>query len=228
MITFGCRKIGVLGGIGPEATAEFYAKLIASLQQSGRISHNTDYPQIVINSIPAPSLTRETVTDEDLLPYLKGLEELERNGVDFIAMVCNTIHLFLDILQRHVHVPIIDLRVEVKRTLREKGIRSCLVLGTPMTTGAGLYRFEDVQTHEPTEEEQKQLTGAIEQFNAGINKELHRQGTEKLCRKYLAKGVRVVILGCTEFGVMLKERDIPSVNTIDVLVDATIRRIYGS
>jgi hypothetical protein len=61
-------RIGVLGGIGPEATGEFYNKLIAKFQERGLIKTNRDFPQIVINSIPAPELIYDTISDEDLKP----------------------------------------------------------------------------------------------------------------------------------------------------------------
>ncbi len=57
------KKIGILGGIGPEATGHFYLKLIKRLQETGRIKRNTDYPQIIINSIPAPELVDEKIQD---------------------------------------------------------------------------------------------------------------------------------------------------------------------
>ena len=68
-------KIGILGGIGPEATGEFYNKLIKRLQERGLVKSNRDYPHIIINSIPAPELIYDKISDEDLNPYIKGLKE---------------------------------------------------------------------------------------------------------------------------------------------------------
>ena len=62
------------------------------LQENGHIKNNKDFPQIIVNSIPAPELIQETVSDSDLTPYVSGLRELDRFGVDVIVMVCNTIH----------------------------------------------------------------------------------------------------------------------------------------
>lgn len=71
------KKIGVLGGIGPEATAEFYLKFIRTLQRQGIIERNEDFPQILINSIPAPALIYDEISDEELNPYVDGLKELD-------------------------------------------------------------------------------------------------------------------------------------------------------
>jgi aspartate racemase len=126
-VVAGGIRIGVLGGIGPEATGEFYSKLIAKLQEKGLIKSNKDFPQIVINSIPAPELIYDEISDEELKVYIDGLKELDEFGVDFIVMVCNTIHLYYDKLQREVKTPILNLREEMKEFLRKRGnkIHSC-------------------------------------------------------------------------------------------------------
>src|SRR3989344_1847215 len=117
-------KIGVLGGIGPEATAEFYSKLIQKLQEKNLIKTNKDYPQIIINSIPAPELIYERISKEDLKPYIRGLKELDKFNPDFIIMVCNTIHLYYDLLQKEIKTKIIDLRKELELYVKKKKIKS--------------------------------------------------------------------------------------------------------
>lgn len=218
------KRIGVLGGIGPEATGEFYNKLIQGLQEKGVIKTNRDFPQIVINSIPAPELIYDQISELELQPYRKGLKELERFGVDFIVMVCNTIHLYYDRLQGEINTPIIDLRKELRASLKRKQIRSALIIGTPSTIKQGLYQFPDLKSFEPDEEEMKQLTGSIFNFNKGMERQKQIQKVRRLCKRYLDKGAGAIILGCTEFAVMLGKEDFPTVNTIDVLVETTIKK----
>lgn len=218
------KRIGVLGGIGPEATGEFYNKLIQKLQEKGLIKSNRDFPQIVINSIPAPELIYEKISDEELKPYINGLKELDKFGVDFIVMVCNTIHLYYDKLQNEINTPIIDLREELRHMLKRKGIKSTLIIGTPNTIKQGLYRFRDIEHSEPNEEEIKKLTDSIFNFNKGIDKQKQVQKVRKICDKYLNEGAGTIILGCTEFAVMLGEENLPKINTIDTLVEVTTRK----
>jgi aspartate racemase len=218
------KRIGVLGGIGPEATGEFYNKLIHRLQEKGLIKTNKDFPQIIVNSIPAPELIYEKISDEELKPYIDGLKELDKFGVDFIVMVCNTLHLYYDKLQKEINTPILDLRKELRELLKIKGIKSTLIIGTPNTIKQGLYRFKDIKYFEPDEEEMKQLTDSIFNFNKGIEKQIQIQKVMKICEKYLVKGAETIILGCTEFAVMLGEENLPKINTIDILVEATTRK----
>ena len=183
------KKIGVLGGIGPEATGEFYNKLIRGLREKGTIKSNKDFPQIVINSIPAQELIYDEISDEELQPYINGLKELEKFGVDFIVMVCNTIHLYYDKLQSEINTPILDLREELRELLKIKEIKSNFIIGTPSTIKQGLYKFRDIKSFEPDEEEMKQLTISIFKFNKGTQKQEQVKNVKKICEKYLSDGV---------------------------------------
>jgi len=223
----GTCKIGILGGIGPEATGLFYNRLIENLQQKGVIESNKDFPQIIVNSIPAPELVHSKIYEKELEPYVTGLKELDSFGINFAVMVCNTIHLFYERLQKEIRVPIIDLRQELKKELEKKKINSVLIIGTPNTVKQGLYRFDGIKCFEPNSEEIKILADAIFKFNKGENKEEQKTKAKKICGKYLELGTETVVLGCTEFAVMLGNEDIPAIDTIDVLVEATASRFLA-
>lgn len=216
-------KIGVLGGIGPEATGKFYLSLINKMQKY--VNKNEDFPQIIINSIPAPELIYENVEKDKLKSYIEGLKELD--GCDFIVMVCNTVHLFYDEFQKCVKTPIIDLREEVKKEIFKKGIKNITVIGTPTTINSGLYEFEGINYHNPDADEQKMLTESIFNFNKGNDKNNQKKKAEMIINKYMSNGSECVILGCTEFGVMLEDMKIPKINTIEVLVDIVVNKIFN-
>ena len=217
--------IGVLGGIGPEATGEFYTKLFKKLREVGTIKENSDFPQIVINSIPAPELIHEEIIKEELSHYMDGIIQLDKFGVDIIVMVCNTIHIYYDKLQQIVGTPIIDLRNELRRKLEFDNIQRISIIGTPNTIRQGLYKFQGIDTINPTADEINELSNAIYNFNINNNQNQQRKRIEKIVQKYVSSGAERVVLGCTEFAVMLKDTDLPIVNTIDILVDCVVRRI---
>ncbi len=217
-------RIGVLGGIGPESTREFYSSLIRIIQQRG-IKNNTNFPQIIINSIPAPELIYDNISEQDLKPYVKGLKELDNFGVNFIVMVCNTIHLFYDRLQKGTNTEILDLRKELKNILMRKNIKSITVLGTPSTIRKGLYKFEGIKSIDINNEEMKQLTNAIFNFNKGIEEEKQIQTVKNISEKYLKTGSQVIILGCTELSLMLRIIEMPKIDTIELLAEATANRL---
>jgi len=217
-------KIGILGGIGPEATGLFYLKLIKRLQDFGLIGNNQDFPQIIINSIPAPELIFDKVENTELEMYERGLQELDNMNPDFMAMVCNTIHLYHQYLQSKIATELIDLRQEVNTEIKNLNINKVTILATVSTISGGLYKFEGINYLNPDNNEIKEMSDAIFNFNKGIDKKIQKEKVEIIAQKYLSQGSQVVLLGCTEFAVMLEDTPIPKLNTIDVLVDYVIRR----
>ena len=225
----GNLRIGVLGGIGPEATIEFLDKLYTRLQQTGLIRSNTDYPYVVTHLISAPELVGK-ITPKLLEPYKTGLRAIDNSTVDTIVMVCNTIHLYRDELQKEVKAPIFDLRQKIREKLVRDGIKKVAVLGTPSTIKDGLYRFDDIDYVDLSEQETDGLSSAIFKYNKGEDKKSQEKFVESTARECLGKDAEKIILGCTEIAVMLKDADIPKIDTIDVLVDETIdfyRRTLG-
>ncbi|MBI3036280.1 aspartate/glutamate racemase family protein [Candidatus Woesearchaeota archaeon] len=213
-------RIGVLGGIGPESTAVFYSKLIEKLQAIGLIKSNTDFPQVIINSIPAPELI--SGNHRAIKHYEKGLKELDSFGVDFIVMVCNTVHLFLPRLQRGVKARILDLREAVYKELKNRKISRIAVLATENTIRLRLYEFGDLMTIRLETADIKALNNAIINFNIGKEKNKQRLTCERIAEKCYDEGAQLIVLGCTELAVMLGKCRLPSLNTIDVLVHAVI------
>lgn len=173
---------------------------------------------MIINSIPAPELTNPEISQEDLNYYLEGLKQLESLSPDFIVMVCNTIHIFYKYLQSNINIPIINLRYEVRKKLKDK---KYFILATPQTIKK-LYNFNNII--KPTKEEILFLSQCVNNFNKGFNKENQKRKIEELCRKYINLGAQGVLLGCTEFAVMLKNCNFPALNTIDILVDSAINK----
>ncbi len=222
------KIIGILGGIGPESTGNFYLNLISTLQKNGLINSNTDFPQIIINSIPAPELIYEKITDKDLELYIKGLKELDKFGVDFIVMACNTIHLFHEKLQREVKTPILDIRKELKDFLIKKGIKSIAVLGTPMTMNQGLYKFDEFKYLDPEESDARLITDAVFNFNKGFEKEKQIKIIENIARMCVGRGAEIIVLGCTELSLMLGDIDIPKIDTMEILSAAVIKNLWSS
>jgi aspartate racemase len=224
----GCTKIGVLGGIGPEATAEFYTKLITSLQKQGLVNRNADFPQIIINSIPAPELIHEKISKSELLPYVAGLKMLDSLKPDFIVMVCNTVYSFYDALQMTVKSPILDVRKHVKEKMQREGYGSAAILATKGTIESGLYEFEGINYVNLTALEKGRLEKAIFNFNRGHEKERQKLIAKKIAARCIESGADVLILGCTELALMLEQKSLPCINTIDTMVEATISALLDS
>lgn len=216
-------KIGVLGGIGPEASAEFYYRLIKKLQGTGLIKNNKDFPQIIINSIPAPELVGDEISFSQLAPYRDGLRQLDEFRVDLIVMVCNTIYLYYNELQKMTSVPILDLKSEVKRKIENEKFRKLAVIGTPKTMRSDLYRFKGIKYTPLPDKEIHQISAAIFKYNKGEDKIKQRQIVEQIARRCIRHGADAILLACTETAIMLEKADIPKIDTIDVLIQSVVK-----
>ena len=216
--------IGILGGIGPEATGNFYLKLIAELQKQKLIRSNADFPRMVINSIPAPELTSSKITKKQLEPYIEGVKALEQYGANFIVMACNTIHLYHELLQKEVAIPILNLKGAVKEALESNKSRKVSIFGTPATIGSGLYDFKNVEYLNPIGKDLKLLSRTIEAFNKGHHRNKQIADIDKLAYKYVKEGSGIIILACTEISLMLKGSKVPRIDTLDILAEATVKR----
>ena len=183
------------------------------------VSDNTDYPQIIINSINAPFLIGNT--DNKIKYYVQGLKLLDSLDPEFIVIVCNTAHAYYDMLQESIDTPILNLIGIVKVYLQEKNIRKMMVLGTSTTVKAKIYEFDNITTTYPPEEEQKTIDLTIEEYNTNKSS---ASKILKIAEKY-SNDVDCFVFGCTEVALMMKDTGLNGINTMDLLVDATIKKI---
>ncbi len=188
------------------------------------IKSNSDFPQIIINSIPAQELVKTKTSKRELAPYFAGLKELDLHEPNFIIMACNTIHLFHRQLQEQTSAPIIDLPFEVEQFLLAKRIKKIAVLGTPLTVNSGLFDFAGIESLKPTKKELLQISKAVFFFNNGTKKQMQIMRLEKIARKYCSHG-GTLLLACTEISLMLNGFRAKKIDTLDLMVNAVLKRL---
>ncbi len=212
-------KFGVLGGIGYQATVSFLDKLGARLRASGTIHENSDYPAIDVRFVPAPELFGRRV---DLRMYRAALDSLDREELDFIVMVCNTVHLHHRRLQARMNTELLNLPDLVRA---HTGHVECMsVLGTSATIGQGLYRFEGIRHIDPTPDEQRELDRSVEAYLISGQTRPSAAIIAERCRE---RGAETLLLACTEISLMLANQPSPTLDTMDVLVSAVAERCLG-
>ena len=166
------KTVGIIGGLGPNTTADMYLRIISKFN-SLRKRH---YPSILIYSVPLPFyIEKEIVKNSgeavDLLPYLKSSVEILEKSSDFIALPCNTAHIFLSDLRRFSKVPILDIIEETAKKVDSSSFNSVGILATKKTLECELYqnalRNKGIESLTPTEKEREVLTRVIYAFLAG-------------------------------------------------------------
>ncbi|MFE3032533.1 aspartate/glutamate racemase family protein [Streptomyces canus] len=196
--------IGILGGMGPAATADFYTKLVAATPGTS----DQDHLRTVIWSDPTiPDRTDALLGDgPDPTPWLlHGGRVLREAGATVIAIPCNTAHAFVPRIEDHVGLPIIHMIGEVARHLGaiSPPIRTVGLLATTGTVRAGLYQewLDRVGIRlvlpDDVSQSREVMTG-IRAVKAGVRGDSTTALLARAARRLTDQGAQAVIAGCTE------------------------------
>ena len=223
--------LGILGGMGPLAGAQFLLRLTL-LTPAGR---DQDHLPAVLWSDPRiPDRTAARLSGgEDPLPHLlRGLRGLEAAGCGAIAIPCNTAHGWHAAMQAATPLPILHIVDAAAAELARQGIDDGRigVMGTAGTLAMGLYQERlGALGHEcllPTPEEmERRVSPGIALVKANRVAEAHAPLAE-VARSLAARGARAVVLGCTEIPLGIAAGPalpFPVVDTIDALARAALR-----
>ena len=134
------NKIGIIGGIGPESTIEYYRLLIKTFRE--RLNTN-QYPEILLHSVDMTEMLNYVFTNQldELVEFLKSkIKILEKSNVDYIALASNTPHLVFEKLQESVNVKMISIVEETCKAISKSGIMKVGLLGTKSTMSKGFYQ----------------------------------------------------------------------------------------
>ena len=223
------KKIGLVGGTGPESTLMYYKNLNSGID---RITNGEAMPDIAIESV---NFTRAwnyvTEGQFDLLAdYLyEKLEALEKGGSEVISLTAVTMHVVFDEFQARFDKPIVSIPKTVTEEVVSKGIKKIGLLGTIFTMEKDYMKKDlreaGVEVFVPSEEDRKLVaTRIFEELEKGIVKESTLKELQDVIKRMKEEnGIEGVILGCTELPLILNQDNCP-VACFDA-VEIHIRRL---
>jgi len=230
------KIIGILGGMGPDATADLYMKIIKFCQKKYGAKYDSDYPQIIINSIPAPQMIdglKKGKKEELLNVLIEGVKKLEFSGVDFIVTACNTVCYFLPELRKAVKIPILSIVEETVKRGKEKEIKKVGLLATTTTVKEKLYERKltkfRIKTILPNKKSQDKINEIIRKVIAGKKSITDRNILKNIIRDLKSKGAEGVILGCTDLPLIIRKNnfDIEIFDSTGILAESVVEMAYG-
>jgi aspartate racemase len=136
---FGMLTIGIVGGIGPESTIDYYRRLITSYR---RLRTDGSHPQIVINSIDMKKMLGFVEQNQlaDLTEYLVNeVRKLVSAGAQVALIAANTPHIVFDDLQRYSPIPLVSIVEATCAEAKALGLEKLGLFGTRFTMQAGFY-----------------------------------------------------------------------------------------
>ncbi|RPI34810.1 MAG: amino acid racemase [Chloroflexota bacterium] len=229
------KTLGIIGGIGPESTIEYYRQLIAAYQK-----RNLDgsYPAIFINSIDMTKMLGFAGANElaRLCDYLLAeVQKLADAGAETGLLASNTPHVVFDDLSRVSPIPLISIVETACQTVQEAGLNKVGLFGTRFTMGGRFY--SDVFSRvgitliSPQSEEQGFIHNRYmgELVRGVILPETRRQMLEIVDRLIDEEHIQGLILGGTELPLILRDeayRGIPFFDTTRIHVEAVAEQIF--
>jgi len=228
------KTIGILGGMGPEAGAYFFERIIRETA-AGR---DQEHPPVVVCSLPQVPDRTEAILHggPSPLPALRrGLRALRRAGADFAVMPCISAHHFYPQLASRSPLPLISLVDETVACIRRmkpapKTIGLIATSGTVRSgTFARAFEAAGIEVIVPPGRDQKKVMTAIygrAGIKAGQAKEAPRKVLRQVARSLIRRGARTIVAGCTEVPLALKAADlsVPLVDPMAVGARAAARR----
>lgn len=228
------KTVGIIGGMGAEATAEFYMRLVG-LTPAER---DQDHLHVLIDSnskIPDRTVSILEGSSETVDAIVESALRLESMGAELLAMPCNSAHFWYDEINSRVNIPFLNMIEEVITAVKEAGILRVGLLATRGTVLSGVYNrvSGDVELIVPDEEGQERIHSAIYSIKgeAGKLPESIRDVIIEVIDGLRKLEVEGVILGCTEIPILIKPEDTSDMQAFDstqILVEAVLREAYIS
>jgi len=209
------KTIGLLGGMSWESTAEYYRIINEETQRRLGGVHSA---RCVVYSLDFAELERaQHAGDWGAATRLvvEGTRALERAGAQLLLICSNTMHKVADAVEKAVQVPLLHIADATARAVRRKGLSRVGLLGTRFTMEEDFYRrrLEDehgIQVLIPNTAERELVHGVIyRELVIGRIRDESREQFLQIISSLVDRGAQGVVLGCTEIGLLVKQKDAP-------------------
>ena len=225
------KKIGILGGMAPESTVEYYRVITTLCRQKGM---GYQYPVIIVYSLNFQEFI--SLVESGNLPGVinlicEAINSLSHAGTDFALMASNTPHVVFNEVATGSPIPLLSIIEETSKTIRDLGFNRVGLFGTKFTMQADFYSNVlstkygiSVVTPERAEQDYIHHKIAAELVNGCVVEET-RQELLRIARKMTDKeGIEALILGCTELPLILSKKhvDIPILDTTRIHAEAAL------
>ncbi len=230
----GEKIVGIIGGMGPEATVDLFRKILAATPAKS----DQEHLHILIDcNSKVPSRPKALLEGgPDPTPLLQSTaRNLERAGADFLIVACNTAHLFYDRIVAAVRIPVLHIVDEAIAEARRRcpGVRTVGVLAGMGAVRLRLYQdrleAKGITAIVPSEQDQEVVVSVIYSVKAGDKGPVVREKIRGVAGRLGQAGAEIVFTGCTELPLVLEDRDasVPVLDPTQALAEAAVRFALG-
>ena len=225
------KKIGLLGGMGPESTVDYYRGVVYGLQAaSGR---DDWFPDVTIKSVNIYEMLALCSASplDGLIDFLSsGVERLYGAGAEIAAMAANTPHIVFDQVEAQSSIPMISITEATAKAASVKGLTKVGILGTQFTIDHVLYdkplRNYSIEPVYPSDDDVRVLNHIIvDELEHGRVTPTSKNTVVGIIHTMIdAQHIDGIVLGCTELPILITKDDVPIevVNSTKAHVDAIV------
>jgi aspartate racemase len=225
------KTIGIIGGLGPESTIDYYKGIIRTFQNTYA---DLAYPEIVVYSADVNKLLALVEAEEwkKLVDWLVArVRSVHNAGADFAVIGANTAHIVFDEVESRSPIPMLSIIKETCRRAESLGLKKLGLMGTGFTMESDFFQKpfyeKGIKVVVPDEGDRKYIHDKLmSEIELGIIKDSTREGLLAIVKKMIEQeSIDSVILGCTELPLIL-DRDefgIFFLNTTAIHVDSIVK-----
>lgn len=228
------NTVGIIGGLGPETTANFYLEVVFSCYEVTKEAR----PPMLIWNVPLPyKVEEEFITkstgEEQYLPFLiDAAKRLEQGGADFIVIPCNSVHIFIDEVRECISIPVLSIIDETIDFLKEKQIEEAGILATSATIGKKLYEekllLNNIKVSIPNKSDQEIMGNIINNLVHSRQNTHDKEELLKIIDTFSQQGIKTLLLACTDLQLLVPNHPKMDVyDTMRILVNATVKKILA-
>ncbi|QFT97344.1 Aspartate racemase [Roseovarius sp. THAF8] len=220
------KPVGILGGMGPEATILLMQKVLSAIPAQDDADH---VPLIVHQNPQVPSRIKALIDGDgqDPMPVLMSMaQDLERAGAQALAMPCNTAHHYAVAVANATSLPFLDMIELTARHLGETGAGTVGMLASPATRKVGVFdtKFDAHDLKPLWADDEDDLLDIIRAVKAGSDLTTLAPHMGRIAAGMADKGADHLLIACTELSLMSESLPdaIPYTDSLDCLVKAVV------
>lgn len=225
------KKIGILGGLGPESTVDYYREIISAFNTK---YSELAYPEMIIYSANLNEFM-EFISKKQWNKISEWLLEkiliIHQAGAEFAAIASNTPHIVFDEIKAKSPIPLLSIVEETCNKTKEMGLKNVGLMGTKLTMESDFYKkpfiSKGISVVVPLEEEQQLIHHKLfSEIELGIFKDSTKEELLAIAKRMVDEnGIDSLILGCTELPLILTEDrwGIPFLNTSAIHCESIIK-----
>ncbi|MDR3021470.1 MAG: amino acid racemase [Clostridiales bacterium] len=224
------KSLGIIGGIGPETSADFYLDVVFGCQKLNNTQHR---PLIVMSSVPYPYwLENDEIINCNIGEQSKNLliteaKRLEKSGIDMIAMPCNSLHVFINQIRESVKIPVISILEQTAKYIKANKFKKVGLISTSATVKyknyESIFKQNDINFIVPNGLDAAKMDQIVQRLTDGIHLNKDRDTLLSVIEDLKNNGADSIALACTDLQLLLpKSEQISIFDTMKVLADAVV------